>query len=241
MIRNPLILTLIHGVRPSTVVHIGGHHGQDHNAYVKMGAKQIIWGEASAINASVISQRYPKDIVVNKIFWDNDNQTLPFFDNGDSRVSSAKKFAVLKDSEISSIGVETITLDSVMTRFNPKGRILLVLDVQGAELEVLNGARNSVPKFQYVVLEIIHGSDMYIGSAPETMLVERMKEYGFYPSARRLSHDLKYSDVLFTKRKHLNKFSMLLDEMVNGLMFIRHLIRFRHRLTQRWHCSICGK
>lgn len=70
------------------------------------------------------------------------------------------------------------TVDSIVEEFDLKGKILLKVDVQGAELDVLEGALHSFGRIDCVVLEVsffrsmIDGADIYD-------IITYMKDQGF--------------------------------------------------------------
>ena len=131
MIRHPLILKHIFRIKPDIVYHIGAHQGQDGPQYRKLGARKICWGEASAESAKIITDKYPSDIVVNKIFWMNAGENITFYESDKPETNSTHAY----ESELlnklnvrSRIGLTT-SLYETSNQFGISRKSLLVLDV----------------------------------------------------------------------------------------------------------------
>lgn len=74
-----------------------------------------------------------------------------------------------------------VTVDTLDNRSYFKDEIidLVKMDVQGAELDILNGGRSTIMRSKYVLLEV--SLIKYNQGAPlMPAVVEKMKEYGFY-------------------------------------------------------------
>lgn len=100
------------------------------------------------------------------------------------------------------ITVPVSTLDSVVSQYSEKFNILKI-DVQGFELNVLNGAINSLLDFEVVILEV---SVIPIGSAPTFYEVMRYMDdkdyrlYDFIPMYYRpLDNALWQGDAFFVR------------------------------------------
>ena len=240
MIRNPLILKLFFGIRPDLVYHIGAHHGQDGPGYRKLGARQICWGEASSEAAKVIAEKHPLDIVVNKIFWRNAGENIIFYESDKSETNSTHAYKVESENLLnvrSHLGLTT-SLDEAAKQFGVSEKSLLVLDVQGAELEVLQGSCETLKVIRNVIIEITIHNSLYVEVSGETELVLFLAENGFYPSIKRFSHDYSYYDQLFTKQRiFFRLLSKLIDLLFNYLIQILNFfgIRKLSKYPLIWH------
>jgi FkbM family methyltransferase len=74
--------------------------------------------------------------------------------------------------------VKTITLDTLVREKQLKGKYLIKIDVQGAELEVLAGAQNLLSDTECLILEVSLFRS-FVGGADLYDIVEYMKKYGF--------------------------------------------------------------
>ncbi len=86
----------------------------------------------------------------------------------------AKKSYGMKQAE--SFLVETITLDEILDDVDID---MLQIDVQGAELKVLNGANNIIKKTKSIFLEISILPSLYVGSAQFKEIDDKLKSHGF--------------------------------------------------------------
>lgn len=220
MIRHPLILKYIFRIKPDIVYHIGAHQGQDGPQYRKLGARKICWGEASAESAKIITDKYPSDIVVNKIFWMNAGENITFYESDKPETNSthAYKSELLNKLNVRSrIGLTT-SLDETSNQFGISRKSLLVLDVQGAELEVLHGSIETLKIIENLIIEITLHNSTYEEVSKESELKLFLAKNGFYPSIKRFSHDYSYYDQLFTKRGMLfRQTSEIIDHIFHTL------------------------
>ena len=238
MIRNPRILRWVMFVKPKTVLHIGAHYGQDRKNYETLGIKKIIWGEASKENANKLRNLYPRDQVVEKIFWEESGLELVFFNAFSSENSSAIKPNDLKSVKITT--GETITVDEVMSLENAKDKILIVLDVQGAEMHVLKGSIETLKKTSYIVIEIALKSQGYEETPSEADIDTFMKNQKFTKSIERLSHEGSYKDQLYIRNKNQWIVVFTADNLTKIVRKYLHLIRFSHIPTSPQNCDICN-
>jgi FkbM family methyltransferase len=74
--------------------------------------------------------------------------------------------------------VPVVTIDQVCAEKNLKGPYLIKLDVQGAELQVLTGARETLRETEAIHLEVTLFGTM-IGGQQLYDIVMKMKEFGF--------------------------------------------------------------
>jgi hypothetical protein len=76
------------------------------------------------------------------------------------------------------IAVPMIRLDDILEDRNLCGPYLIKIDVQGAELDVLDGAQRSLPKAEVIVLEV--SMFEFLEGAPQFYdVVSYMKRHGF--------------------------------------------------------------
>ena len=94
------------------------------------------------------------------------------------------------------------TLDSTVARFPPAASYFLKLDVQGAELDVLAGAAETLTRTDAVLLEVSL-VDYNAGAPRIAEIVARMKELGFLLfdicDLRRIGPVLAQCDVIFVR------------------------------------------
>lgn len=211
MVRRPSVLKLI-SVRPKTVIHIGGGNGQDGYYYKSLGVKLVIWGEVQTQLSELISKKFPKDIVINKKFGRSANSTLI-------------KSETTVDLETESRGL-----------LSP---IMMVVDTDGADLEVLAGADKTLKSVSYLVLE---QHRHWENGEWHAKLTDVAYGYGFKRTISRQSYSNDYEDVLYTRKNIVAIFFIkLIDFIVCQFKQIWHLLKLRHLSTSYFYCQICGR
>ena len=194
------------------ILHIGGHLAQESEWYASL-EKPVVWieamPEATATIREVIRNRAEQS-VFQACLADIDNQAVRFnvssngqgassslFSFGTASVGSKSMWPDLDLRMTHSLELKTITLDTLarlheipMSRFDH-----WIVDVQGAELLVLNGAKESLSWCRSLVVEA-SSIDVYDGGARWPDVSEFLQDSGFIPLWECLGH----MDVLFVRR-----------------------------------------
>ena len=194
------------------VLHIGGHLGQESSWYDSLG-KPVIWVEAMPEAVSSIQRdiaQYPEQQVFAACLSDQDGKQVRFnvssnnrgassslFEFGAASVGPGSMWPELDLRMTHSLDLETIRLDSLVTDFAiPISRYdHWIVDVQGSELLVLNGAKQSLESCRSLVVEA-SSIDVYSGGAQWKDIKELLQDHGFVPLWECLGH----MDVLFVRR-----------------------------------------
>lgn len=240
MIRNPIVLYNVFRIKPKTIIHIGAHQGQDGDNYKKLKSNSVIWGEADSNSVKILKQKFPNDKVVPLIFWSVAGLELDFFEFPGGEKNSAITPSQL-DSTLNVSKKITTTLDSLIDDNFLVSPVMLVLDVQGAEMEVLLGGKKLMPKIEYLVIEIANKPQGYVVTPLKGEITDFLKNYGLRPSIIRKSHDESYYDQLFVKSNMIRLvYIKLLDDLLCGLMILKHLIVYKHKPNYVFSCSFCN-
>ena len=240
MIRNPLVLYSSFKIRPKTIIHIGAHQGQDGKNYKKLKSEEIIWGEADSNSIKILKQKFPSDKIIPFIFWSVDGLELDFFEFPGGEKNSAIA-PIQLDSALNISKRTTTTLDRLLDDNLLVAPIMLVLDVQGAEMEVLLGGKKFMPKIKYLVVEIANKPQGYVVTPLKGEIIDYLKNYGLRPSIIRKSHDESYYDQLFVKSNMSRLvYIKLLDDLLCGLMSLKHWIVYKHKPNYVFSCSFCN-
>jgi FkbM family methyltransferase len=228
-------------IKPNLIIHVGADKGQDRAQYLKLGCKNIIWCEADPLNVAYLESKFPNDRVINGIIWDFDEEQRDFyvFEN------SAQNSAIAPSQELNQSVRRIITnsthkLDTVINSREILEPVLVVIDVQGAEIEVLTGAANTLNQVEFVVIEIALQPQGYLKAPAQESIYKSLKVFGFKPSIARFSHNESYKDQLFLKGSRVRIMEIqILDSFFNFLMKSRHLILQRHLPKYHYYCESC--
>ena len=231
MVRNSLILRAL-GIRPKTIIHIGAGIGEDRDLYFKLGANKLIWVEASFEKYLKIIERYPKDTVLNFYVTDDPSKNLNY--------QMSKEFDLNKPTQsVISDSTPHGSLDQIFSNLACDLPILLVVDTDGAEVDILSGAGNFLKRVNYLVIEQHYHWDKGEWHKEISSLCSAN---GFYRTLSRPSHTNEYEDVLWTRfsmaRIHLSK---ILDSVFLVLKQYKHIAYKKHWSTTYFNCEKCNK
>ena len=146
------------------IIHIGIHWGEEHESYIKMNVKNLLYYEADPNNYQIckdfIKKNTPDDVsvrLVNKALGDTNSVMEFYISSNDSESSSFLK----PKKHLSQypwihfekkVNIQLNRLDDVIENVNCFNT--LVIDVQGFELNVLRGSCETLKNIDYIMTEI---------------------------------------------------------------------------------------
>jgi FkbM family methyltransferase len=169
-----------HDLRITGVIHVGAHFGQEYHDYKAAGIKDIFFIEPCEKAFNVLSDTFDKtpgvilccsgcgsEVDVLQMNTEQANQGM-----SNSLLKPAKHLQQYPSIQFTGTEeVEIHPLDTLMEHYGAVGN-LLVMDVQGYELEVLKGATNTLKSIDYVYTEV-NRDEVYENCAR----VEQLDEY----------------------------------------------------------------
>lgn len=189
-----------------SVVHCGAHLAEELEAYLDVGWNNIIWIEANphlipALSARVRNHSLSK--VINATLWPESDKTLKLKIANNSYSSSVLNFG--KHAEIypgitfeDEIDVNSKTLDSILSDFGDLNHALLVLDLQGVEKEVLQGAIHSLERFDFIYIEVSK-EGLYEAQSEWKDITKFLTEFNFKLVDWQYSESLKWGNALYQR------------------------------------------
>jgi FkbM family methyltransferase len=169
-------------VKPSGVVHVGAHAGEELNDYEKYSFGPVVWIEAQPDLATELSKRISTpSLVIQALVWNVDGAELTLNVTNNRQSSSIFEMGT-HAQDYPSIQVEsTVTLktqrlDSILPpklKFN-----FLNLDIQGAEYEALEGLGIRLGDFDYVYTEV-NRAEVYKGIKQIGQIDSYLRSFGF--------------------------------------------------------------
>jgi FkbM family methyltransferase len=183
MLLNLIELIKKYNMKIKGVIQIGSHYGEENQLYNLIGIKNRIFFEPLNSNFSVLEKNIePIHTLVKKALGNENKKVSMYTEEKNSGQSSSilkpmlhlKQYPniVFNNTEI----VDMIKLDSFekdLTEYN-----FIVIDVQGYELEVFKGAKNTLDNIDYIISEI-NRDELYENCAKIEQLVEFLSNYGF--------------------------------------------------------------
>lgn len=160
MILNFNFLKSKHNLDVRGIIHIGGHHGEEHELYRELNIP-ILFFEPLSNNFKILKERTQNDsnIISYQCALGNENKMVSMYvetanQGQSSSILKPKKHLdqyphITFDSieEVNMFRLDDIDLDLLKYNF-------IAIDVQGYELEVFKGAFNTLKNIDYIVSEV---------------------------------------------------------------------------------------
>ena len=197
-------------IKASGILHIGGHRGTEAGVY-NWFKKKVLWIEAIPeffleLNDSV--NRFYNQKAICALLGDKNKEKQDFFiANNDAATSSlfdfskdVKKKNLWSDRNfkmVKKLSLDMITLDYLLEDLNISAIDYnhWILDVQGAELLVLKGAKKSLINCNSIQVEVSR-VEFYEGGVLWNDLLIFLKEYSFFPTSY---PQVDHTEILFLK------------------------------------------
>jgi FkbM family methyltransferase len=194
-------------------IHVGAHYAQERQVYEDLDCTPVLWFEANPESVKIALENlanFPNQKMVSKALWSQRGEIRTLFLAGSETSSSSLLEPYLISAShpevrrISELTIETSTLDWELQNLRSTTIYrTLVLDVQGAELEVLKGAVKTLESIKYIVSEVSN-LELYRDSARMTELVHFLESKGFSFIASNLDRSTGWGDGLFARTNALN-------------------------------------
>jgi FkbM family methyltransferase len=165
------------------VLHIGGHRGQEAASYARAKAR-VLWFEALDSvygDLNKILQDFPEQEAIKALLGDEEKIVSFHIASNDGMSSSIYRFADNNGFDLSmteSVQLQMKRLDTLITRAQAENYPHWVVDVQGAELAVLQGAGRLLDSCQTIDVEV-STFDVYEGGVNFTELDTFLRLEGF--------------------------------------------------------------
>jgi FkbM family methyltransferase len=198
------------------VVHVGAHWGEDAAFYEACGAQTVLWIEADpdtyAELSKVLARRsgQVRHLAECALVSAAAGEDLSFFrfkgDGSSSSVHNATETLKQRFPQAGESGevldLTTRTLDEILARHGvdvtAAHRPMLVVDVQGHELSVLQGLGDGLEAFSLCKCEVSRVA-MYAGGAMFDDIDAHMKAHGFRLASHRYVQVPRHGDVLYIR------------------------------------------
>jgi FkbM family methyltransferase len=164
---NLLQILQKYNVNPKGIIHIGAHLGEEKSEYNKLKCKnKTLWVEANPELYNDLKKNVGNDIVISEALYNkkiihNFNITSAIGLPNNKQSSSLKDldYHIIAHPNVSVskfIKLEKITITDAVNKYkiNINNYDFLNIDVQGSELEVLEGFENLLDNIRYIYAEV---------------------------------------------------------------------------------------
>lgn len=193
------------------VAHIGAHNGYEIEFYFKMGIENVLAFEPLSSAYKALFDKFPKEILTEKLVVfpkalgmvkrpdavlavaSGDGQSSGFLPLKEGIDKSKPYYQEMVGSEV----VEMTTYSDLIReeKIDNRKYDCLVMDVQGMELEVLEGMGKYIRDFKYLNIECSR-EPIYEGEAPASDIIGYLKQFGF----EQLTPVEEHNDILFIRK-----------------------------------------
>lgn len=196
-------------VRPTHLIHVGAWEGVDVPDYLELEIPRITLIEALPEKAKLLRTKYANHENVEILEYaasDTSNEIVTFYplNYGSSSLlkpnmdSLREIFADFTRME--AIKVRTLKLDDIT--FKAVDQIMLIIDVQGAELQVLNGALSVLGKTLLIKVEVSTVA-YYEGQSYQTQIEQFLKSHDFVKISQRITKTMGQGDAIFIRKRNI--------------------------------------
>ena len=215
------IETLVKYHKPKNVIHIGAHLGEEVDAYYNHGADYSLWVEA---NADLMRQlqsnisRYRNARAVNAVLADVDDKEVVFniSNNGMSSSILELEHHKIAHPEVEYVGsrvMKTRTLNTLFLENNLPYDLFdfMNIDIQGAELLMLEGATEILPHIKCIYVEV-NNKEVYKGCPMVEELDDFLLNWNFVRVETSWCGDTGWGDAIYIKAEDTIKLQEEVEE-----------------------------
>ncbi len=196
-------------VRPTHVIHVGAWEGVDVPDYMELEIPRITLIEALPEKAKLLRTKYATYENVEILEYAASDVSSEFVNFYPLNYGSSSLLKPNLDSlreifpdftEMEAIRVQTLKLDDITTR--AVDQIMLIIDVQGAELQVLNGAVSVLGKTLIIKVEVSTVA-YYEGQSYQAQIEKFLKSHDFVKISQRITKTMGQGDAIFVRKRSI--------------------------------------
>lgn len=178
-------LIACYDLRPTGVLHLGAHLGEEAEAYRTSGIERVIWIEGNPELLDPLSRAVAPygHHVISALIDDRDGEPASLHVTNNFESSSILPLGTHQEHHreihvTHSLDLVTTTIDALARAHRFEGLNFLNVDLQGAELRALQGATETLRQVDYVYSEV-NREQLYEGCALVEDLDDYLRAYSF--------------------------------------------------------------
>jgi FkbM family methyltransferase len=217
-------------VKPSGVVHVGAHLGEEASAYQEFGWLPVIWLEAQPELVRMLQERLhaPAHKIIQAAIWNVNDLVLNLHVASNSQSSSLLEFGshstdypeirFTNDISVKSKRLDALIPPSEMPNF-------INLDIQGVEMQAIEGLGNLIEKVDYIFVEV-NRHEVYVNCTKVWELDSYLMNRGFKRVITRWYLKQGWGDALYIRNTKKGKRNILQYLRSNFSQLMFYLVQF---------------
>jgi FkbM family methyltransferase len=215
-------------IRPKGVVHVGAHLAEESDSYVKHNWGPVIWVEAQPSLVEELRKRLDPttNSIIEAAVWNESGIELELHIASNSQSTSLLDFGSHLSSYpditfTNSLKVTTQRLEELLRDFECPN--FINLDLQGVELQALEGLGEMIEKFNFIFVEV-NRKEVYIGCTLVSELDLFLSNLGFRRVASRWFLREGWGDAFYIRESYIRKrkFISIFKFHLNNFAFYTH-------------------
>jgi FkbM family methyltransferase len=222
------------------VIHIGAHLAEEAESYYKNGVNHSLWieGNSELMNQLNINiSKYKNANAINALLSNVDNEFVSFNISNNGMSSSILEMADHKIAHPEVIVIETrnektTTLNSIFNKYKIPFDLydFMNIDIQGAELMMLEGATEVLPFIKCIYLEV-NFKELYVGCPMIEKIDKFLSEMHFIRIKTVWYGDTGWGDSIYINKQktkiHFLNYSIynFLDSLKNKMTICKSYLK----------------
>jgi len=173
------ITKALEGVSRGRILHIGANTGQEYELYKELGFTNTVWVEMDSRLAEDLELRLIDNFVLNCAVSDKVKLIESYYSASNNNESASllkplahkDKYKEIEFAEVKE-SIWQLTIDNIITRYLLVNPNVLILDIQGNELNALRGMGKYKDSFDVIIIEA-YTEELYEGCG----MLEDIKQY----------------------------------------------------------------
>jgi FkbM family methyltransferase len=202
---DPLLFYLKYINSPRSVLHCGSHLAQEAKLYKDNGVNDVWYVEAQPEICTALRSSFGSNRIFEGALWSQEGLIKDFYITNNELSSSMYEINEniwnVKSTRIEK--VSTITLNSIFHQIRIDSGLvpeLLILDLQGAELEAIKGGSDEIGNIKHLLVEVSTTS-LYKGMPLYNSVDAELRNLKFRPIREFISSESGHGEVIYSREK----------------------------------------